>query len=100
MNGNPLLEFARRTGEARRIRYADVRRLQRTILPRGLTSREEAELLIRLDSAVDSADRAWPGFLATVRDYVLSEAAGGHKARIPWYFLPVLELRPVLAACR
>ena len=45
------------------VRLEDVRKLHREILPNGLTSREEADLLISIDRAVTSADAAWDVFL-------------------------------------
>jgi len=47
-------------GEQKRISFADLRRLQRDILPTRITTREEAEILLALDTTVDRADRA-PG---------------------------------------
>src|SRR3954463_10157407 len=67
-----LRDFVTRTLEHKRIRFGDLRRLQRDILPARLTTREEAEVLIALDKVVDRADRAWRDYLtATVRDFAI-----------------------------
>ncbi len=44
---------------AGRIRSGDVKRLQRDILPDSISSRGEAELLLRLDQSVSRADPAF-----------------------------------------
>jgi hypothetical protein len=44
---------------AGRIRSSDVKRLQRDILPDDISSRGEAELLLRLDQSVSRADPAF-----------------------------------------
>jgi hypothetical protein len=48
-----------------RIAFADVRRLRRDILPDGVSSRAEAEILIRLDQETARCDRAWTEFFVT-----------------------------------
>lgn len=48
-----------------RIAFADVRRLRRDILPDGVSSREEAEMLIRLDQETARSDRAWTEFFVS-----------------------------------
>src|SRR3954454_13302426 len=42
-----------------RITFGDVCRVRRDILPDGVTCREEAELLLRVDRLVGRADRSW-----------------------------------------
>jgi len=72
MSGTSLRDFVCRALEHRRIRFGDLRRLQRDILPARITMREQAEVLIALDKSVDKADRAWRSYLiATVRDFVI-----------------------------
>ncbi len=58
---NPSLDlFAATLIEAGRIRSGDVKRLQRDLLPDGISSRAEAELLLRLDQTVrDEGDQRW-----------------------------------------
>src|SRR5215203_5445256 len=48
-----LREFASKALEAKRIRFADLRRLQRDVLPCRITNRVEAEVLLALDGTVD-----------------------------------------------
>jgi hypothetical protein len=63
MNNNETLEdFAKRMRDKGRIGKYDVEHLQRAILPDGLTSRADADLLIALDREVPSAHFSWPGF--------------------------------------
>jgi hypothetical protein len=72
MSGTSLRDFVSRAVEHKRIRFGDLRRLQRDILPARITTREQAEVLIALDSFVDKADREWRRYLiATVRDFVI-----------------------------
>src|SRR4051794_391990 len=72
MNKLSLTEFASKAREKKRISFGDVQRLQRDILPGGLRSREEAELLTDLDRGVARVDPAWSRFLiATLMDFVV-----------------------------
>jgi len=72
MSGTSLRDFVSRAVEHKRIRFGDLRRLQRDILPARITTREQAEVLIALDSFVDKADREWRRYLiATVRDFTI-----------------------------
>ena len=67
-----LSEFASKVREKNRINFADVQRLQRDILPEGLFSREDAEILIGLDRHIARADAGWTRFLvAAVVDFVV-----------------------------
>ncbi len=70
---NPSLDlFAATLIEAARIRSGDVKRLQRDILPDGISSRAEAELLLRLDQSVRRADPAFSAWLvAAMADFVV-----------------------------
>src|SRR5262249_8389087 len=73
MTNTRLQEFVARAVDRRHITFGDVRRLQRDCLPGGITTREDAELLIRLDAAVDRADVAWTQWLAaTIAEFVRS----------------------------
>jgi len=58
-----LREFASKALEAKRIRFADLRRLQRDVLPCRITNRVEAEVLLALDGTVDRADRDWTDYV-------------------------------------
>jgi hypothetical protein len=72
MNTSKLQEFVTKTAAKKRITFGDVRRLQRDVLPDGIAGREEAELLVRLDGAVDRADGAWADWLvAAIVDFVV-----------------------------
>ena len=67
-----LRDFVCRALEQRRISFGDLRRLQRDILPARITTREQAEILLALDKAVDRADRGWRDYLVkAVRDFVI-----------------------------
>lgn len=67
-----LAQIAAEIESRGRIFFADVRRLSRDILPEGVTSREEAEILIHLDRIVRRTDRAWGDWLVAVMvDFVV-----------------------------
>lgn len=70
---NPILTKAAAEIEARgRISFADVKRLERRILPHGVTCRDEAEALIHLDRSVPRADKSWNAwFVAVMVDFVV-----------------------------
>ena len=54
------------------ITLADVRRLQRDVLPDGVESRDEADMLIALDRAVAGKHCAWSAFvIQAVVDFVV-----------------------------
>jgi hypothetical protein len=72
MSRSSLREFVARALADNRILFGDLRRLQRDILPARITSREEAEILLFLDSVVARTDREWPIYLTrNVRDFVI-----------------------------
>ena len=67
-----LRDFVSRARSAGRIRFADMRRLQRDVLPARLTTCEEAEALIALDGELQRADPDWRDYLVLiVRDFVV-----------------------------
>jgi hypothetical protein len=67
-----LRDFVCRALERKRISFGDLRRLQRDILPARITTREQAEILLALDKAVDITDRGWRDYLVkAVRDFVI-----------------------------
>src|SRR4051794_29040776 len=70
---NPSLQaFANKVQKTDRISFGDVKRLQRDILPDGISSREEAELLLTLEQSMGQADRAFGDWLvATMVDFVV-----------------------------
>jgi hypothetical protein len=63
MHNSKLQDFVTITVLHNRITFGDVRRLQRDYLPHGVATREDAELLIRLDGMIERADRAWTEWL-------------------------------------
>src|SRR3712207_3637518 len=72
MTPTSLQDFLTKTAAKNRITFGDVRRLQRDVLPDGITSREDAEGLIRLDGLVARADGAWTEWLvAQITDFVV-----------------------------
>src|SRR5215217_3327152 len=72
MDTTPLCVFITKVRASNRIVFADLRRLQRDVLPTGATSREEIEILLALDS-LGQVDDDWPDYLvATVKAFVLS----------------------------
>jgi hypothetical protein len=58
-------EFVNNRAARSQITFGDIRRLQRDYLPDGVSTRAEAEMLIRLDGAVERADKAWADWLVT-----------------------------------
>lgn len=79
MNGT-LQDFVAAVSAQGQIRYGDVRRLQRDILPFGILLREEAELLIALNAKVFRGDKAWAQWLvAAVAEFVVN-ADGSEQA--------------------
>jgi hypothetical protein len=72
MSKNSLSQTVSKLREKGRISFGDVQRLRRDVLPHGIGTREEAELLIELDRHVSRADNAWSGFLiATLVEFVV-----------------------------
>ena len=67
-----LRDFVLNAVEMNRIRFADLRRLQRDILPYRITTRQEVEMLLSLDATVERADRDWRQYLIpAVAQYVV-----------------------------
>ncbi len=72
MMDTALSAFVSKATAKNRITFGDVRRLQRDVLPDGVVSRDEAELLITLDRNVGKADRSWADYLVeTVMAFVV-----------------------------
>src|SRR4051795_5956143 len=72
MINSSLQAFANNVQKAGRISFGDVKRLQRDILPDGISSRAEAELLLTLEQTVSRADRAFADWLvAMMVDFVV-----------------------------
>ena len=67
-----LRAFVCKALERNRISFGDLRRLQRTVLPHGLVTREQAEVLIALEQTIPRTDKAWAGYLvAAITDFVV-----------------------------
>ena len=67
-----LRQFVDHALETRRIRFGDLQRLRRDVLPGRIASREDAEMLLGLDRSIRTADRDWGDYLvAAVRDFVV-----------------------------
>src|SRR4051794_31947368 len=72
MINSSLQAFARNVQKAGCISFGDVKRLHRDILPDGISSRAEAELLLTLEQTVSRADRSFADWLvAMVVDFVV-----------------------------
>ena len=72
MSNPSLSEFAGRCRAKNRITFADVQRLRRDVLPDGITSREDTELLIALDRDVSRSNSEWERWLVVaVVDFVV-----------------------------
>ena len=64
--------FVNETMAKNRIGRGDLRRLQRDLLPDGVGSRDEADLLLALDRSVDVVDPAWTEWLVpAIVDFVV-----------------------------
>jgi hypothetical protein len=66
MQVTSLRAFVDRVAEAQRLRFGDLRRLRRDVLPDGLQSRDDVE-------ALERADGGWPEYLLeAVKGFVIS----------------------------
>ena len=70
-----LQNFVTNTGARSHVTFGDVRRLQRDCLPGGITTREEAEVLIGLSARLGRADKAWVQWLVSA----ISKFAAGRE---------------------
>lgn len=90
-----LRDFVLNAVEMNRIRFADLRRLQRDILPYRITTTQEAEMLLSLDATVERADRDWRDYLVpAVAQFVvwgLEPVGRIDQAKADW-LLEALEL--------
>jgi hypothetical protein len=72
MNQSSLQDFSVRVLAGGRIGKRDVQILQRDLLADGVSSREEAEILIRLDREAGSVHASWSAwFIGTLTDFVV-----------------------------
>ena len=97
-----LRAFAAEALQMKRIRYADLRRLERDVLPFRITSRDDAEILLSLDGSVVRSDRAWAGYLVpAVASFVIwgLEPAGRiDDAKAVWLLAAVATARRKIAS--
>jgi len=97
MHYTPLQAFVGKVLMSRRLLYADLQRLQRDILPNGITSSSEAEALIALEAVLDRVDDGWPGYLAgALTAFVLStsQPSGTVDGRMAAWLVGALENLP------
>jgi hypothetical protein len=100
MDTAPLTLFARKVSASNRLLFADLRRLRRDILPNGITTREEVEVLLGLDH-LERLDEEWPAYLAeAVAAFVIaaSEPSGLAPATTAWLVTVLPTTRPTTAA--
>ena len=72
MINSSLQTFANKVQRAGRISFGDVKRLQRDILPDGIASRDEAELLLILEQSMGRTDRTFGDWLVAIMvDFVV-----------------------------
>jgi hypothetical protein len=64
MSTGTLQDFATTVIARGQVTFGDVRRLQRDHLPEGITTRDNAEILIALSHKLTRADKAWAQWLA------------------------------------
>jgi hypothetical protein len=92
-----LRDFVLNAVEMNRIRFADLRRLQRDILPFRITTRQEVEMLLSLDATVERADRDWRQYLvpavAQFAVWGLEPVGRIDQGKADW-LLEALELAP------
>ena len=82
-----LREFVTKALLTKRIGFGDLRRLQRDILPDGITTREEAEVLIALDQATERIDKASTEALVS-RVTRLTHPVWSMRRRAPGWWQP------------
>jgi hypothetical protein len=61
-----LSDFAGKVRAKNRITFGDVQRLRRDVLPDGIESREQAELLLELDRSIARIERSWEACLVAL----------------------------------
>ena len=100
MDTAPLTLFARKVSASNRLLFADLRRLRRDILPDGIRSWEEAELLLSLDHT-ERLDAEWVAYLAeVVAAFILSasEPPDLALATTAWLITQLSAAQPRTAA--
>ncbi|HEX2509617.1 MAG TPA: hypothetical protein VHK66_03785 [Microvirga sp.] len=82
MKATSLQTFVSRVAKAKRMSFADLRRLQRDVLPHGPTTRGEVEAIVALDRALTRADDGWRDYLLdAVRGFMTTSAATPEATR-------------------
>jgi hypothetical protein len=101
MSNTSLCAFVSKVRSNDRIRFGDLRRLQRDILPSGPSNREEVETLLDLDRSVERVDEGWPVYLATlIKDFVICNSVPpGYVDRrtAEWIVSRLIDSRPAIA---
>ncbi|WP_406856444.1 hypothetical protein ABEG18_02100 [Alsobacter sp. KACC 23698] len=101
MGKTDLQTFADIVARTGRITFGDAQRLHRDVLPDGVRSREDIEILIRLEASVRRYDRSFAGWLvANVVDYAVwgERPTGVVTDEIAAWLAGLLDAdRPVLA---
>jgi hypothetical protein len=100
MDTAPLTLFAQKVSASNRLLFADLRRLRRDILPHGITSWEEAELLLSLDH-IERLDEEWAAYLVeAVTAFALSasESPALDPATTAWLVTALPTARSTTAA--
>jgi hypothetical protein len=100
MDTAPLTLFAQKVSASNRLLFADLRRLRRDVLPNGITTREEAEVLLGLDH-LERLDGEWSAYLAeATASFVISasEPPALDPASTAWLVTSLPTARPMTAA--
>jgi hypothetical protein len=85
MDTAPLTLFAQKVSAGKRLLFADLRRLRRDVLPDGITTREEAEVLLTVDRNLERADEEWTDYLVVmVTDFALSTSGTINQDTARW----------------
>jgi hypothetical protein len=100
MDTAPLTLFAQKVSASNRLLFADLRRLRRDILPDGITTREEAEVLLGLDH-IERLNGEWSAYLAeAMAAFVISasESPGIDQDTAAWLVTVLPTPQPTTAA--
>jgi hypothetical protein len=101
MSNTSLCAFVSKVRSNNRIRFGDLRRLQRDILPNGISARHEAEALLDLDRSIERADEGWSVCLTTlIKNFVISSSIPPGYVDRPtaeWLVSWLTDSRPAIA---
>ena len=99
MDNTSLDLFVSNVLTRKRLRFGDLRRLQRDILPSGPTTRSDTEALIALDQAVERADPTWARYLTkVVTEFVVVDGGSVDQDAAAWLVAILSCARPKTAA--